>query len=83
MYFHGPSKRGGGQKSFVAVSSDGVRFQASGEVLGWIDLSTLYPKSARSGDAVLNGIAYDAKAKRLFVTGKNWPQLYEIEVVKR
>ena len=29
----------------------------------------------------LNGIAYDAAAKRLFVTGKNWPQLYEIEVV--
>jgi glutamine cyclotransferase len=55
---------------------------ASGEVLGWIDLSTLYPKNARSSEAVLNGIAYDAAAKRLFVTGKNWPQLYEIEVVR-
>jgi glutamine cyclotransferase len=53
---------------------------ADGKVLGFIDLSTLYPKSARSSEAVLNGIAYDAKAKRLFVTGKNWPQLYEIEV---
>jgi glutaminyl-peptide cyclotransferase len=55
---------------------------ASGEVLGWIDLSALYPKNARSSEAVLNGIAYDAAGKRLFVTGKNWPQLYEIEVVR-
>ena len=55
----------------------------TGEVLGWIDLAALYPKSARSSEAVLNGIAYDAAAKRLFVTGKNWPQLYEIEVVRR
>ena len=55
----------------------------TGEVLGWIDLSTLYPANARSSEAVLNGIAYDAAAKRLFVTGKNWPQLYEIEVSGR
>ena len=55
----------------------------TGEVLGFIDLSTLYPQSARSSEAVLNGIAYDAAAKRLFVTGKNWPQLYEIEIVRR
>lgn len=34
MYFHGPAKRGGGQKSFVAVSSDGVNFKSSEEVLG-------------------------------------------------
>lgn len=56
---------------------------ANGEVLGFIDLSALYPQSARGSEAVLNGIAYDAAAKRLFVTGKNWPQLYEIEVVGR
>jgi glutamine cyclotransferase len=31
-------------------------------------------------DGVLNGIAYDAKDKRLFVTGKLWPKLYEIKV---
>lgn len=54
-----------------------------GTVLGWIDLSELYPRSARSSDAVLNGIAYDRDAKRLFVTGKYWPQLYEIKVVRR
>jgi glutamine cyclotransferase len=52
-------------------------------VLGYLDLSTLYPQSARSSEAVLNGIAYDADAKRLFVTGKNWPQLYEIEITGR
>ncbi len=55
---------------------------ASGEVLGFVNLSTLYPQSARGSEAVLNGIAYDAAAKRLFVTGKNWPQLYEIKVVR-
>jgi glutamine cyclotransferase len=54
-----------------------------GTVVGWIDMSGLYPRSARSNDAVLNGIAYDRDAKRLFVTGKYWPQLYEIEVVRR
>lgn len=53
-----------------------------GNVLGFIDLATLYPQSARGSEAVLNGIAYDAAARRLFVTGKNWPQLYEIEVVR-
>ena len=56
---------------------------ANGEVLGFIDFTTLYPQSARGSEAVLNGIAYDAAAKRLYVTGKNWPQLYEIRVVRR
>ncbi|WP_373650962.1 glutaminyl-peptide cyclotransferase [Schlesneria sp. DSM 10557] len=52
-----------------------------GTVLGWIDLSTLYPRSQRtSNEEVLNGIAYDRQKKRLFVTGKNWPQLFEITV---
>jgi glutamine cyclotransferase len=52
----------------------------SGEVLGWIDLSTLHPPSERnSRDDVLNGIAYDEANRRVFVTGKNWPQLFELE----
>lgn len=34
MYFHGPAKSGGGQKSFVAVSGDGLHFKASDEALG-------------------------------------------------
>jgi glutaminyl-peptide cyclotransferase len=53
---------------------------ASGEVRSVIDLSGLLPAEARiPGETdVLNGIAYDARSDRLFVTGKNWPYLYEI-----
>jgi glutamine cyclotransferase len=56
---------------------------ADGKVLGFVDLAALYPANGRSSEAVLNGIAYDAAAKRLFVTGKNWPQLYEIQITER
>jgi glutamine cyclotransferase len=57
---------------------------ATGEVLGWIDLSGLLtPPDREGGEDVLNGIAYDAQAKRLFVTGKLWPKVFEIEVVSR
>lgn len=53
----------------------------TGQILGWIDLSGLYPKPQRPHrDAVLNGIAYDPKQRRLLVTGKNWPRLYEIRL---
>ena len=52
-----------------------------GKVLGWIDLSELYPHGVRSKEDVLNGIAFDAVSDRVFVTGKNWSRLYEIEVV--
>jgi glutamine cyclotransferase len=54
---------------------------ATGHVIGWIDLSGLKP-GGTSADAVLNGIAYDAAGDRLFVTGKLWPQLFEITVSK-
>jgi glutamine cyclotransferase len=54
----------------------------TGKVLGWIDLSGLIDKSKLADpDAVLNGIAYDSKQHRLFVTGKLWPSLFEIKVV--
>ena len=54
---------------------------ASGKVVGLIDLRGLQAKAGRSGiDDVLNGIAYDAKGDRLFVTGKMWPSLYEIKL---
>ncbi len=52
---------------------------ATGRVAGWLDLGGLAPAGA-SGNAVLNGIAYDRDARRLFVTGKLWPRLYEIRV---
>lgn len=56
----------------------------SGRVLGWIDLSGLMDKSELSDpEAVLNGIAYDSRFDRLFVTGKLWPRLFEIKVVHR
>jgi glutamine cyclotransferase len=54
----------------------------TGEVVGWIDLSGLLPPEERSPETnVLNGIAYDPEANRLFVTGKLWPRLYEIRLV--
>ena len=54
-----------------------------GHVLGWIDLSAIYPKNLRTDrDHVLNGIAQDPKTKKIYVTGKNWPKLFEIEIVK-
>ena len=57
----------------------------SGHVVGWIDLAGLLPaaEQAADPDAVLNGIAYDAAGDRLFVTGKKWPKLYEIRLVKQ
>jgi glutamine cyclotransferase len=56
---------------------------ASGRVKGWIDLSGLAFRAGASmnQDAVLNGIAYDARSRRLFVTGKLWPKLFEIQLV--
>jgi glutamine cyclotransferase len=54
----------------------------SGAVKGWIDLSQLAVENANGDpDAVLNGIAYDPKGDRLFVTGKNWAKLFEIDIV--
>ena len=54
----------------------------TGRVLGWIDLKGLLPAGERTGgEDVLNGIAWDAAHHRLFVTGKLWPKLFEIEVV--
>jgi glutamine cyclotransferase len=53
---------------------------ATGAVSGWINLAGLMPREATAGDAVLNGIAYDAERRRLFVTGKLWPRLFEIRV---
>lgn len=54
---------------------------ASGEVLGWIDLAGLLAPEERDGtEDVLNGIAYDEENGRLFVTGKRWPLLFEIEL---
>lgn len=54
---------------------------ATGEVNGWIDLSSLFPLNQRMPPAdVLNGIAYDRATRRIFITGKKWPRLYQITV---
>jgi len=63
----------------------------SGQVKGWIDLSELRPRMVPPpqdveglgayGKAVANGIAYDPDGGRLFVTGKNWPRLFEIRLL--
>jgi len=56
----------------------------TGAIMGWIDLSGLLGPMYRNGtEDVLNGIAYDAVNKRLFVTGKLWPKLFEIRVVPK
>jgi glutaminyl-peptide cyclotransferase len=53
----------------------------SGKVLGYVELNNLLPREQRSQDTdVLNGIAWDAAQRRLFVTGKYWPLLFEITV---
>jgi glutamine cyclotransferase len=55
----------------------------TGEVVGWIDASSVFPPSERGPEDVLNGIAYDAAAKKIYVTGKDWPKLFEIELVRK
>jgi glutamine cyclotransferase len=53
----------------------------TGRVLAWIDLTGLLPPGDRSGANVLNGIAWDEAGGRLFVTGKLWPKLFQIELI--
>ena len=55
----------------------------SGQVVGWIDLTGLLSARESAGVDVLNGIAYDAAKDRLFVTGKLWPKVFEIQIVGR
>jgi glutaminyl-peptide cyclotransferase len=50
----------------------------TGMVKGWIDLTGIY--QSNNPDDVLNGIAYDSQTKNLFITGKEWPNLYQISI---
>jgi glutamine cyclotransferase len=53
-----------------------------GHVIAWIDLTGLLPSDQKiDSEAVLNGIAYDSQHDRLFVTGKEWPTIFEIKIV--
>jgi len=53
----------------------------TGQIVGWLNLTGLYEPDVDDRNNVLNGIAYDAQNDRIFVTGKRWPYLYEIQVV--
>jgi glutamine cyclotransferase len=52
----------------------------SGQVLAWIDLTTIAAKEQHGEENVLNGIAYDKDGDRIFVTGKNWAKVLEVKV---
>jgi glutamine cyclotransferase len=53
----------------------------TGQVRAWIDLTGIYTPENSDPNSVLNGIAYDAEGDRLFVTGKLWSQLFQIELI--
>jgi glutamine cyclotransferase len=52
----------------------------SGQVTAWIELAPLVNEGEPEPEDVLNGIAYDAKRGRIFVTGKDWAEIFEIKV---
>jgi glutamine cyclotransferase len=67
------------RKDYIAI----IRPE-SGKVVGWIDLTGLRSLLVQTAPLdVLNGIAYDAAKDRIYVTGKLWPRLFEIEIVPK
>jgi glutaminyl-peptide cyclotransferase len=51
-----------------------------GHIIAWIDLTGILPEDQKiNAESVLNGIAYDTKHDRIFVTGKQWPTVFEIK----
>jgi len=56
---------------------------ATGKVLAYVDLAGLLDEKDRHPEIdFLNGIAWERESGRLFVTGKNWPKLYEIRIIR-
>lgn len=56
---------------------------SDGHVIDWIDLAGLLPADQKvNNESVLNGIAYDPQHDRVFVTGKQWPAVFQIKVVQ-
>jgi glutamine cyclotransferase len=53
----------------------------TGQIIGWINMTGLQSTQNQDMNDVLNGIAFDEKADRLFVTGKRWSQLFEIKLI--
>jgi glutamine cyclotransferase len=64
-----------GQEKIVIISPE------NGQIEGWIDLTGIYDLKNNGANNVLNGIAYDSKENRLFVTGKRWSRLFEIKLI--
>ncbi len=65
-------------KDFIAAID-----MKSGKVKYWVDLRLVKPPAVQwQQESVLNGIAWDAKNKKLYVTGKDWPALFEIKVIR-
>ena len=57
---------------------------ATGTIEGIVELKGILPEAERELTTdVLNGIAYDATTGRIFITGKKWPKIYEIELIKQ
>jgi glutamine cyclotransferase len=57
---------------------------SSGDVTGWVALDSLWPRAERRPPAdVMNGLAYDKTLRRIFVTGKKWPSLYQIAITQK
>ena len=56
----------------------------SGAIEGIVELKGILPEAEQELTTdVLNGIAYDATTGRIFITGKKWPKIYEIELIKQ
>ena len=66
-----------GQEIIVIINPE------TGAVEGRINLVGMYTEDRQPADNELNGIAYDAAQKRLFVTGKLWSKLFEIKLIER
>ena len=76
-YFDGSVYANVWQTNYIAKIS-----AKSGKITGWIDLTGLNPDPKKlKYPFVLNGIAYNKKSNRLLVTGKCWPEIYEIRLV--
>jgi glutamine cyclotransferase len=56
----------------------------TGSITGWVDLTGILAPADKNGtEDVLNGIAYDAATDKLYVTGKNYSKLYQIQIKPR
>ncbi len=77
-----PGKAGGEILANVWHSDRIARISPTdGHVLGWLDCAGILPAMERiDAESVLNGIAFDAKHNRLYVTGKQWPAIFEIQL---